>query len=810
MLLELVHFWRMTRKQVGFTLTAVFVLTLGIAANTTIFAIINAVLLKPLPYYQPDSLVRISLDSERRGIQDSELSLTRYEQIRDSTQTLAAFAAFVPENFTLSIHDDPEQLQGVRISANFLSLLGVKPQVGRGFRDTEDVRGGPEVAMVSDALWRRQLGAQKEVIGSAVRLNSKVYTVIGVLPATFQFPYPETDVWVTKIAEQPDMKYGTPATVGYLTGFARVKQGVSLDQARAEMDTLSRRYGLEHSGNFDTDPSTIVRVVKIRDKIVQNVRPALLVLFGSVIFVLLIACANVASLLLTRAVSRAHEFALRTALGAARGTLFRQLMLESLLLALASSICGVLLAQLGLHAVMLASADKLPSTGEIVIDKQVLLFALALAIGTSVVFGLFPWLHAARPDLATILREHRTAGKPSRKVVGINARSLLVVGQVAMSIVLLIGAGLMIGSFARLRKVELGFEPSNLLTMQVVLPPSRYETDRTKGVFYQQLTERIATLPNVRGVAVAASLPTARPIQFPIQVAGQTLVNVGERPRGRWQAISPSYFHTMGIPLRRGREFTERDNTDSPWVVIINESLAHRFWREYPNGQDPVGHHMLFGPDNSISAEIVGIVADVHEATLDAETGPEAYMALAQRCPQTMNLMVRTVGEPRSFANVVRAQVIGIDADQPVSKVRTMTEVLESSIGPQRLTVLILSFFAVVAVVLAAVGIYGVISYSVTQRTQELGVRLALGAKRGDLLRLVLRQGLGLAVVGVAIGMSGAFILTRVLSRLLFQVSATDPATFLGITVLFMLVTLAASYIPARRAMGIDPIIALR
>jgi predicted permease len=459
---------------------------------------------------------------------------------------------------------------------------------------------------------------------------------------------------------------------------------------------------------------------------------------------------------------------------------------------------------------MLASADKLPSTGEIVIDKQVLLFALALAIGTSVVFGLFPWLHAARPDLATILREHRTAGKPSRKVVGINARSLLVVGQVAMSIVLLIGAGLMIGSFARLRKVELGFEPSNLLTMQVVLPPSRYETDRTKGVFYQQLTERIATLPNVRGVAVAASLPTARPIQFPIQVAGQTLVNVGERPRGRWQAISPSYFHTMGIPLRRGREFTERDNTDSPWVVIINESLAHRFWREYPNGQDPVGHHMLFGPDNSISAEIVGIVADVHEATLDAETGPEAYMALAQRCPQTMNLMVRTVGEPRSFANVVRAQVIGIDADQPVSKVRTMTEVLESSIGPQRLTVLILSFFAVVAVVLAAVGIYGVISYSVTQRTQELGVRLALGAKRGDLLRLVLRQGLGLAVVGVAIGMSGAFILTRVLSRLLFQVSATDPATFLGITVLFMLVTLAASYIPARRAMGIDPIIALR
>jgi putative ABC transport system permease protein len=368
----------------------------------------------------------------------------------------------------------------------------------------------------------------------------------------------------------------------------------------------------------------------------------------------------------------------------------------------------------------------------------------------------------------------------------------------------------MIGSFARLRKVELGFEPSNLLTMQVVLPPSRYETDRTKGVFYQQLTERIATLPNVRGVAVAASLPTARPIQFPIQVAGQTLVNVGERPRGRWQAISPSYFHTMGIPLRRGREFTERDNTDSPWVVIINESLAHRFWREYPNGQDPVGHHMLFGPDNSISAEIVGIVADVHEATLDAETGPEAYMALAQRCPQTMNLMVRTVGEPRSFANVVRAQVIGIDADQPVSKVRTMTEVLESSIGPQRLTVLILSFFAVVAVVLAAVGIYGVISYSVTQRTQELGVRLALGAKRGDLLRLVLRQGLGLAVVGVAIGMSGAFILTRVLSRLLFQVSATDPATFLGITVLFMLVTLAASYIPARRAMGIDPIIALR
>jgi predicted permease len=485
--------------------------------------------------------------------------------------------------------------------------------------------------------------------------------------------------------------------------------------------------------------------------------------------------------------------------------------MESVFLALIGGLLGVLLAYWGLQLILTTSSGRLPRAVEIHIDIRVLLFTLTVCLGTAVLFGLLPWFHAARTNLANALRDQRIASSVSRhRILGVNARSLLVVVQVAMAIVLLIGASLMIESFKHLRQVELGFEPSNLLTMQIALPPSRYDSDRKKAAFYQELVQRVATVPGVRGVAVAASLPTASSIQFPIQIAGHPLMNTGLRPLGQWQAISNNYFRSLGTALQRGREFTEHDNADSSWVVIINESLARRFWPDYPRGQDPIGQHMLFGPGNSISPEIVGVVADVHEESLDADNGPEAYMPLAQRCPQTMHLLVRTEGEPRRMENAIRAQVVGVDPDQPVSKVRTMEEVLETSVASQRLTILVLVFFAGVALVLSTVGIYGVISYSVAQRTKELGIRMALGAQARDVLGLVLQQALTLTLSGIGIGIAGAFLLTRLLGRLLFHVSPTDPLTFGLIAIAFSLVAMIASYLPARRAMRVNVVVALQ
>jgi putative ABC transport system permease protein len=556
-------------------------------------------------------------------------------------------------------------------------------------------------------------------------------------------------------------------------------------------------------------------VVSLRDQLVANVRTMLWTLFGAVGFVLLIACANVASLLLARAASRSREFAVRAALGAARSRLIRQLLAESLVLATLGGALGVLLAQWSLRAITRVTVLPLPRAGEIRLDGMVLGFTVALSIATGVLFGLFPSLAMSRPDLAGVLRESGAAagrGLSSRGgVFGVSARGLLVVVQVALSVVLLIGAALLMQSFVRLHSVDPGFQPANLLTMKIALPLARYDTDQKRAAFFADLVRRVEAAPGVRAATVALKLPTTTRLGTNIHIAGRPDSDA-EPLMAQLQSITPGYLRTLGVALRRGRAFTARDNTPGSLpVVMINEGLARRYWPDYPNGQDPVGQRISTGFDKAIGwMEIVGIIADVHDQGLALDAESTVYLPTAVHPPQVAYRAARTEGDPRRFVNTVRSQVLAIDSDQPVSDVKTMDEVIEASVGQRRLTMLLLGVFAGMALLLAMVGIYGVIAYSVAQRTQEVGIRRALGAKPGDILRLVMGQALGLALAGVAIGIGGALAVNSVMKGLLFHVSATDPATYGAIAVLFIIVALAASYIPAWRATRIDPMAALR
>lgn len=550
----------------------------------------------------------------------------------------------------------------------------------------------------------------------------------------------------------------------------------------------------------------------MRDELVANVRSNLWMLFGAVGFVLLIACANVASLLLARATSRSREFAVRSALGAARGRLVGQLRAESMLLSFAGGFSGVLPAYWTLRAIPNMTAFDLPRAGEIHIDGIVLAFAAGLSLMTGILFGLAPSLGASRPDLMGVMRASGEAsmGVSKRLLIGLTPSGLLVVGQVALSMMLLIGAALLMKSVAHLRGVNPGFNPAGLLTMRISLPQSRYDTDRKKTAFYEELIRRAELSPGIRSGVAAAYLPMMGSAGTPVQDARQAPLKLNERPIETIVPVTPGYFRTLDIPLKRGRDFTARDAEGSPRVTVIDEGLARQFWPGYPSGQDPVGQSLLIGGTKQQPAEIVGVVADVHQ-NLENPTWPgTVYVAFAQGAPQSAVVAVRTEGDPLRFAGRVRAEVLAIDSDQPISSVQTMNDLVESEIGPRRLIAILLASFAGVALLLAAIGIYGVIAYSVTQRTREMGIRQALGAQQGDILRLVVGQGLGLAVAGVALGIAGALALTRVMKSLLFHVSPTDPATFAGVALLFLLVALAASYIPARRATRVDPMAALR
>jgi predicted permease len=606
-----------------------------------------------------------------------------------------------------------------------------------------------------------------------------------------------------------------------LNGVARLRPNVTLEQARAEMQVLYRQYAAAHPNAFNAAAGLAMRTELLKDRLVARARSMLWTLLGAVGFVLLIACANVAGLLMARASVRIREFSLRAALGAGRGRLIRQLLAECLLLAAMGGALGLLLAKWGLSALPHVNVlfprtgpDTLfmPGANDIRLNGSVLGFSILLSVVTGVLFGLFPSLQVSRPDLAGVLRESGAgAGRAShRRYFGVSLRSVLVITQVALSIVLLIGASLLMQSFVRLRGVEPGFQPAHILTAKIALPLTRYDTDLKRSTFFQELLPGLESLPGVSGAAMAFSIPTASWIRTNLtDVEGQASLDPNNPTSyAVWQSISPGYFHTLGIPLKQGRAFTARDNTPgaSP-VVIINETLARRLWPT----ENPLARHIKSGYDKFAGLmEVVGVAADIREGGLASDAQREFYVPCALHPPQTAYLILRTKGDPLRFANMIRKHVQAIDPNQPVSDVQTMESVLTATLGQRRLTMALLGAFAAAALLLALIGIYGVIAYSVAQRTQEVGIRRALGAQPSDILRLVVRQGLVLTFIGGALGMGGAFAVTRVMKGMLFGVSATDPATFAGIALLFIAVAFIASYLPARRALCIDPMEALR
>ncbi len=785
---------RTLRQSPGFALTAVLTIALGIGGSTAIFSLIRGVLLKPLDYRDPDRLVQIS----------GGATPVHFREIRESAQSFSGIGAFaMQENLALTGDFPPEVVKTIRVSANFLDILGAAPLLGRGFLPAEDTPAGPNVAILSAELWQRRFDGDPHLVGRTILLAGTPHTVVGVLPARFQFPFPGLDVWIPQPAESPAFNPQSRALSPFLTVFGRLRPGISLERANAEIATIQRRYATSHPAMLDAKPKSPIRLVPLKEQLVGKIRSVLWMLFGAIGFVLLIACANVASLLLARASARSREFAIRSALGASRGRLASQLLVESVLLSVAGGLLGLGIAVFCLRGVPHITAIDLPRANDVGADWVVFAFAVALSVATGILFGLAPSLSFSRPDLTDPLRSRGGTGKPGGRI-----RGILVVGQVALSTVLLIGAGLLIESVAHLESADLGFRPEGLLTFRLSLPPSRYDTDQKRNTFFTELTTKLESAPGVRSAAAAMTLPMTGFAGSPVQDASKPLLRLNERPIATIQIVTPGYFRTLGIPLIRGRMFSDRDidgSTQRP--AIIDEGLARQLWPGYPAGVNPVGQRLLIGGTNPHPAEIVGIVGHIQQNLENAGWPGSVYVPGV--LPSAM-LAIRTHANPGQYAAAVRDAVRAIDKDQPVSDIRTMDQLIEAQLGQRRVLLALLTSFAGAALLLALIGIYGVLSYSVAQRIQEMGIRRALGARERDIVSLILGQGLRLAFAGVLFGLIGAFSLTRVMKSVLFHVSAADPATYAGVACLFILAAVAASYIPAHRATLPEPIAVLR
>jgi len=772
------------RKSLVFAVTAVLTIALGIGGNTAMFSVIRAVLLKPLDYREPDQLVRVA----------GGASPTRYEELKKNATSFSEVGAYASaESVTLSGGAEPEVLKAVRVSGNFLSILGRAPVLGRSFLDSEDA------VLISSELWNSRFRGDPQILGQSITLSQKPYRIAGVLPARFQFPFAKVDVWMTRPEEWSVMPEKSRRLSPFLELFGRLKPRVTLAQANAEMVLIHHRYAVEHPAMLDAKAKSPVELTLMKDNLVTDVRTMLWMLFGAVGFVLMITCANVASLLLARGQARAREFAVRAAVGASRWQLMSLLLKESLSLSLAGGALGVILAGWSLP---LLSVLDIPRASEIHLDWAVLVFALLLSVGTGVVFGLVPALSASRPDLISVLRGTGVDGSSGGKW---HPRNFLVVGQIAFSVVLLIGAALMMESVMRLRDVNVGFNPSHLLTVRVTLPPLRYETEQKQAAFFEALAERAGAAPGIESAATAMTLPMTDYAGSPVQDAAKPVMRLNQRPIATICVVTPGYFRTLQIPFRSGRDFTEQDKKETERVAIVDEALVKRFGMT-----DPIGKQLLIGGVNLQPARIIGVVPAVHQNLENAAWPETVYVAFAQSPQPSALLAVRAEGDPHQLTSEVRQVVRSLDRDLAISEVNSMDDLLDAQLGRRKLVVGLLGSFAGVALVLALIGIYGTISYSVALRVQELGIRSALGARKGDILRLVMGQGFVLAVMGIAVGMAGAFWMTGALKGLLFGVSGTDPITFLGIGVLFVVAAVMASWIPARRAARVDPMAALR
>jgi putative ABC transport system permease protein len=798
---------RIFQRAPGFAAAAVLTLAIGIGANTSIFSVANALLLRPLPYRQSDRLVLI--DARRKGsanVSQGPLSVPRFEQVEQRNRSFGAVAAFTPEVFNLTGRGDPEQIPSARVSWRFFEVLGISPAKGRGFRPEEDKPGGDLVVLISDGLWQRRFARDPKVIGRTMTLDSKDYTIVGVLPPDFRFAFfgPTTEILAPRVFDLNSLNPGmVQAGVGFLNLVARLKPGMNVSTAQADLNRLSAEYRAENPKMPDSDPGLVVHAGNLQDEMVSGVRTAVLVLFAAVSLVLLIACANVASLLLSRALGRKREIAVRMAVGATRGGLIRQLLTESLILALMGGALGAWWSSWGTQALASLAQGTLPRAAEIRVDGGVLLFTLAISVFAGLLFGLMPALQVSRPDLNMVLRSEGRGSTSGRRHNAL--RNLLVVSQVGLSTVLLIGAGLLLRNFVQLSAGSPGFDSHHLLTLGITLPPARYPDSARRVTFFHELLQQVRSLPGVRGAAGTTALPV-NASRFSMALPdGQPMVPLAERPIFNLQQVTPGYAAAMRIPIRFGREFTDRDDAKAPRVVIVNEALARRYWPK----ENPVGKHILVGRMPGPS-EVVGVLGDVPNLAVGTDPQPEIYLPFAQIPSATQNLIVRTAGDPCSVAAAVRARVLALDRDQPVTAVQSMDELLQAGAAQPRFTTYLLGGLSVTAFLLSMVGIYGVIAYSVAERTQEMGIRIALGADNRDILRLVLGHGLLLAAAGIAIGLAAAFALTRLMSSLLYHVSVTDPITFIAGPAVFAAVALLASYLPARRAMRVDPAIALR
>jgi putative ABC transport system permease protein len=795
---------RMLRKSPGFTAVALLTLALGIGANTAIFSVVYGILLRPLPYQDSARLLVLNETTPKVGM--VSVSYPDFLDWRAQSQAFSQMAAVGEVTFNLAGVNQPENISGEAVSSNFFSILGMHPLLGRDLDPSEEKIGTAPVVLLSYQLWQSHLGGDPNVVGHTINLDGNGFTIVGVLPPDFR-SIDKTDVivpigvWAThspKEASDRDER-------GDMRVIARLAAGVSFLQARAEMDTISARLAATYAG--DAEFGAALR--PIREVFVGEIRPAILILFGAVLFVLLIACANVANLFLMRGAARTREIALRIALGATRGRIVRQMLAESLVLAFFGGLLGVSISIAGIRGLSQLITMDMQGGSSSNLNGAVLMFAAAAVVLSSLMFGLVPALQLTKPEVQAELKEggrNTSAGSGQNRV-----RGLLAVAEIAVALILLVGAGLMVQSLHRLLAVDPGFQTNRLLTMELNLRTAQYAKDPAILNFWQQTLDKVRALPGVESAALGTVVPmTDSHSRVDISIEGAPESKPGKLPHPDVHIVSPGYVRTLGVPLLRGREFTDADRENSPRVGLINAILARQL---FPN-QDPIGKRFTFGhPSAEHPAEwitIVGVTADTKLYGLANPARLEVYTPHRQSVSGDMELVVKSAADPASLTSSIRRAVASIDKDQPIFSIATMQELVDNSVSTRRVTLILLALFSGLALVLAAIGIYGVISYSVAQRTHEIGIRMALGAERGGVLRMILAQGAKIAGAGVAIGMAASFGLTRLMSKLLFSVSAADPVTFAAVALGLILVALLACYIPARRALRVDPIIALR
>ena len=796
---------RMLANKPGVTVIAVIALALGIGASTAIFSVVNSVLLRALPYPNGNRLVMIWEQNRPRSRDRNVVSPANFQDWREQSQVFEGMAAFFASPFNLTGLGDPEEATGMAASTELFDVLGAHAMLGRTFTKEDGVQGKDNVAVLTYGFWQKHFGGERNVVGKTFALDGQTHTVIGVMPEGFDF-FVKENSFVKKSPEfwlplvfSPNSRVRAGR---FLSAIGVLKPGVTFDQAKAEMNALGARLEQQYP---DFNKGWGITLVPLHTQFSGDLKPALMILLGAVGFVLLIACANVANLLMARSVARQKEFAIRAALGAGRSRIIRQLLTESLLLALTGCLIGLLLTRWGIDALLAISPRDLLSLTTVNIDKRVLGFALVLSVLTSLIFGLLPALESSRPKTNEALKEggRGTTGGRSHRVL-----NWFVVAQVALSLMLLVGSGLMIKSLMRLQSVDPGFDPNNLLLVSISLPRATYPDAPRKIDFFQQLLAHVRQLPGVRAAGAASGPPFAGlPAATGFDIEGQPPLPSSQQPVTDVRVVEQDYFRTMGIPLLKGRTFTDREVEHESHVVVISEALARRHFAN----ENPLGKRITIDmKEKNDPCEIVGVVGDVKWKGLDLPTRSMIYWPHAELPYSSMTLVIKTGGDPVSMAGAIQREVRALDKEQPISEMRAMKELLADSISRARFATLLLSIFAVVAFMLASVGIYGVMSYSVTQRTNEIGIRIALGASERSVLGLVLKRGLILAVSGVVLGLIGSIALTRLMTNLLFGVSATDPLTFTLVPILLTAVTLVATYIPARRATKVDPLVALR